>query len=154
MISKETSMKRFLMLAVALALAPVASAELYKYIDSNGKTVYTDQPPPTVDSKQVKVQGSSPTGTPSKSALERDKELEKMRSKSREEAKKSDVAAKNAQIMEERCIQATGRYNALAQGGRISKFNAQGEREMMGDDEIAAEKEKARGQMEEACKKS
>lgn len=147
-------MKRVVMLAVAVALAPFASAELYKYIDANGKTVYTDQPPVTVDSKQVKVQESSPTGTPQKSALEREKELQKLRDKSREEAKKSDVAAKNAQIAEERCNQATGRYNALAQGGRISKFNQQGEREMMGDDEIEAEKEKARVQMEEACKKS
>lgn len=147
-------MKRFLMLAVALAIVPVASAELYKYIDSNGKTVYTDQPPPTVDSKQLKVQQSSPVGTPAKSALDREKELEKLRAKSREETKKSETAAKNAQIAEERCTQATGRYNALAQGGRISKFNAQGEREMMGDDEIAAEMEKARVQMEEACKKS
>lgn len=147
-------MKRLVILLVAAALVPVASAELYKYVDKDGKTVYTDQPPPTADSKQLRVQSSSPAGTPAKNALERDKELEKMRSKSREEAKKADVAAKNAQIAEERCTQATGRYNALAQGGRISKFNAQGEREMMGDEEIAAEKEKARAQMEEACKKT
>ncbi len=147
-------MKRFLMLAAVLAIVPVASAELYKYIDKDGKTVYTDQPPPTVDSQQLRVQPSSPTGTPAKSAVEREKDLEKLRAKSREEAKKADVAAKNAQIAEERCTQATGRYNALDQGGRISKFNTQGEREMMGDDEIAAEKEKARVQMEEACKKS
>ena len=147
-------MKRLVMLAVALALAPFASAELYKYTDSNGKTVYTDQPPPSTDSTQVKVQPSSPAGSPQKSALDRDKELQKLRDKSRDDAKKSEAAAKNAQIAEERCNQATGRYNALAQGGRISKFNQQGEREMMGDDEIAAEKEKARVQMEEACKKS
>jgi hypothetical protein len=147
-------MKHVVMLAVALALAPFASAELYKYIDANGKTVYTDQPPVAVDSKQVKVQESSPAGAAQKSALDRDKEIQKARDKSRDEAKKAEVAAKNAQIAEERCNQATARYNALAQGGRISKFNQQGEREMMGDDEIEAEKEKARAQMEEACKKS
>jgi hypothetical protein len=147
-------MKRFVIVAVALALVPYASAELYKYIDSNGKTVYTDQPPSTVDSKQVKVQPSSPVGTPEKSAVERAKDLEKLRSKSLEEAKKAEVAEKNAQINQERCTQATGRYNALAQGGRMSRFNQQGEREMMGDDEIAAEKEKARAEMEQACKKS
>ncbi len=147
-------MKRFMIVALALALAPLASAELYKYIDSNGKTVYTDQPPAAVDSKQVKVQESSPTGTPQKSALDREKELQKSRDKSRDEAKKSEVTAKNAQIAAERCNQATGRYNALAQGGRISRFNQQGEREMMGDDEIAAETQKAKTEMEEACKKT
>ena len=147
-------MKRVVILAVALALAPLASAELYKYIDSNGKTVYTDQPPSSVDPKQMKIQQSSPVGTPEKSAVEREKDLEKLRAKSRDEAKKSEVAEKNAQIAQERCNQATARYNALAQGGRISKFNQQGEREMMGDDELAAEKQKAQGQMEEACKKS
>lgn len=147
-------MKRVVILAVAAALAPFASAELYKYIDANGKTVYTDQPPVTVDSKQVKVQQSSPVGTPEKSAVEREKDLEKLRSKSREEAKKTEVAEKNAQINQERCNQATARYNSLAQGGRISKFNQQGDREMMGDDEIEAEKQKAQVQMQEACKKS
>jgi len=147
-------MKRFVMLAAALALAPLASAELYKYIDSNGKTVYTDQPPTSVDPKQLKVQPASPAGAPQKSALDRDKELQKARDKTKDEAKKSETAARNAQIAEERCTQATGRYNALAQGGRISKFNQQGDREMMGDDEIEAEKQKARAQMEEACKKS
>ena len=44
-------MKRILVLAIALAFAPLAGAELYKYVDKNGKTVYSDQPPANVDSQ-------------------------------------------------------------------------------------------------------
>ena len=39
-------MKTIVLLTCALAVATLASAQLYKYVDKNGKTVYTDQPPP------------------------------------------------------------------------------------------------------------
>ena len=149
-------MKRIVILVLACALAPLAGAQLYKYVDKDGKTVYSDQPPANLDSKQVNIQSAPAAGSPAaeKSALERDKELEKLRAKSREETKKSDQATRNAQAQEERCAQATNYHRTFVDGGKISKYNEKGEKVLMDDQEIEAEREKARRQMEEACKKA
>ncbi|MBC8023353.1 MAG: DUF4124 domain-containing protein [Burkholderiales bacterium] len=149
-------MKRIVIVACALALAPFASAQMYKYVDKDGKTVYTDQPPPGSEPKQMNVPssatGSSPA--PAKSAVQQDKELQKARDKAQEGTKKADETAARAKAEEERCESAKTAYTHYAQGGRISKYNAQGERIFLGDAEIDAERERAKQKMEEVCKKS
>lgn len=148
-------MKRLILLCVACVLAPVASAELYKYIDKDGKTVYSDQPPPNVESKQVNVQPASGAApAPAKSAVQRDKELEKGRQKNLADSKKAEAKANEAKAAEERCAQATDRHKSLVEGGRIWKYDEKGDRTIMSDDEIASEREKARRLMDEMCKKS
>jgi hypothetical protein len=144
-------MKRIL-IAATLVLASAASAELYKYVDKDGRTVYADQPPTGISSKQINpAVGSAPGG---KSAVERDKELEKGRKEAREKSEKGDKAAANKTEMDARCAAARNNVQIYAEGGRIGKLNDKGEREYMGDDEIAAAKEKAQRDVEEACKKT
>jgi len=146
-------MKRLIItLAIASLFAPAAFAQLYKYVDKEGRTVYSDQPPAGIDSKQVNAPSASTAGP--KSFLERDKELEKARTKARDDAKKTETAEKTAAAQDERCKQATDRHRALAEGGRIWKYDDKGERTVMDDEEIETEREKARRLMDEACKKS
>jgi type II secretory pathway component HofQ len=146
-------MKRFVILALACAFAPVAMAQLYKYVDQDGKTVYSDQPPANSDSRQLNIQsGGSTAIAPAKTAVDRDKELQKARDKVRDDAKKSDVAVKKAQADAERCQVAKSAFQQYADGGRIHKY-VNGERVYLGDDEIAVEKERAQRQMDELCKK-
>jgi hypothetical protein len=152
-------MKRFVILALACALAPVAMAQLYKYVDKDGKTVYSDQPPANLDSKQLNIQSGTSSSTPAataaaapKTAVERDREMQKSRDAVREGAKKADEGVKKAQADEERCQGARGAYQQYADGGRMHKY-VNGERVYLGDDEMAAEKERARREMDEACKK-
>ncbi len=147
-------MKRVILVAVALALAPAAVAQLYKYVDKNGKTVYSDQPPPNVESKQIRV----PTGVASapatgpRTAVERDKELDKARKQTAEKQKKSDeVAQKDAQA-QRRCSELRTYHQTFADGGRIQKYNDKGERVFLSDDEIEAERARSQREMEEACK--
>ena len=147
-------MKRTIVLAIALALAPAAVAQLYKYTDpKTGKTVYSDQPPEgNVDSKTVNVKGGS--GPTTKSAVEQDKALDKGRKKVAEDAKKADEAGKRAAAQEAHCNAAKQNFQIYADGGRISRMNSQGERELMTDEEIEAKRVSSRREMEEACKKS
>lgn len=146
-------MKRALMLALALALATAAEAQLYKYTDpKTGKTVYSDQPPPGLDSKTINVRGGS--GPATKSAVEQDKALDKGRKKAADEAKKAGEAEQRAAQAEQRCQAARTNYQIYADGGRIQKLNAQGERELLTDEEIEAKRASSRREMEEACKKS
>jgi hypothetical protein len=150
-------MKRLILLVVAASLAPLASAQLYKYVDKDGKTVYSDQPPANIDSKQLRIQSgtTAPTATAAapKTALDKDKELEKGRKEARDKDKKAEDAAKSAQADEERCSTARNNYAIYLEGGRITKRDKSGERVFMEDDEIAREKEKARVDMEKYCKK-
>lgn len=155
-------MKRLLIIAIACLAAPIASAELYKYVDKDGKTVYSDQPPVNIDSKQLNIQsrGSSTTGAPAvtpaaapKSALERDRDLQKTRDEARDRAKKSDESAKQAEAQEQACAQAKSNYLTYAEGGRITKFE-NGERVFLSDQEIDLARERSKREMDEACKKS
>ena len=148
-------MKSLLVLALALAVAPLASAQLYKYVDKDGKTVYSDQPPTNVDSKQLNVQSgvtSAPAAAP-KSAVEQDKQLQKGRDEARDRAKKSENAAKEAEAKEQACANARAAYKIYADGGRILKSDDKGERVFLGDEEIDAERERSKRLMDEACKK-
>jgi CMP-N-acetylneuraminic acid synthetase len=145
-------MKRLTALILACAFAPLAGAQLYKYVDKDGKTVYSDQPPLNTDSKQIAAP-SAPAAA-SKSFLERDKELEKTRTENREKAKKSEETAKRGQEDQERCMQARTILQTYTDGGRIYKYNDKGERTFMEDNELDAARDKARRDVDEACKKA
>ena len=150
-------MKRLIILAFAAALAPAAVAQLYKYVDKDGKTVYSDTPPANTDSKRIEVPSSRPTDAPPaagpKSAVERDKDLEKGRKAVAEKQKKSGEEAARVAQNELRCTQLKSNYETYSQGGRIHKTNDKGERELMSDAEIDSARERTRREMEEACKK-
>lgn len=155
----EDVMKRTMWMVLLLAMAPLASAEMYKYVDKDGKTVFTDQPPPNTKTETLNVPKTFPAPAPgvaggNKSAVERDKELEKGRQLALEKQKKADEAAHKAELAEERCTQARTAYRQFSDGGRLSKYNEKGERVYLGDAEIEAERERARHDMEEACRKS
>ncbi|HST01729.1 MAG TPA: DUF4124 domain-containing protein [Usitatibacter sp.] len=145
-------MKRIIVLAVVCALAPLASAQLYKYVDKNGKTVYTDQPPPDAEAKPM---GNIPSaaGSAGKTYVERDKELQKGRDKAKDEAKKADEKSKAGAEREESCRQATAQANMYDAGGRFMTTNAQGEKVYMTDEEIEAAKQRAHRDVDEVCKK-
>jgi hypothetical protein len=139
-----------------LAIATLASAQLYKYVDKNGKTVYTDQPPPDADPKAMRIP-SSATGAapaPGKSAVVQDKELQKGRDKAKENEKKAEETASRARQQEELCANATMAYQQYSQGGRMTKLDEKGEKIFLGDAEIDAARESAKRKMDEVCKKS
>lgn len=147
-------MKRVAILAVLLLLAPFAGAQqLYKYVDKNGRTVYSDQPPAGIDSKLVKDAAVS-SAAPAKTAMEKDKDLEKGRKEARKQQEKDDKAAAAARDQEQRCQQAKLAVQSYQDGGRLFKYNDKGEREFMSDDDIAAALRKAQRDVDEACKKS
>ena len=145
-------MKRIVIVACALALAPLASAQLYKYVDKDGKTVYTDQPPPGAETKQMNVPSSPAGSTPGKSYVQQDKELQKARDKAREGDKKSEEKEARARAEAERCDSAKAAYAQYQLGGRITKMNEKGEKIFLGDDEIDAARERAKQQVDQYCK--
>jgi hypothetical protein len=151
---EEISMKRLIILAAAMALAPMAGAQLYKYVDKDGKTVYSDQPPAGIDSKQISAGGrGGPPADAAKTAVQRDKDLDKGRKEGAEKTKKSTEDADRTAQNEARCRDLKANYQMFVDGGRIQRNNDKGERELMSDAEIESARERTRREMEEACKK-
>lgn len=143
-------MNRFALAAFLVLFAPLASAQLYKWVDKDGKVQYSDQPPPAGASKQINV--APGPATPAPSAREKDKVLEKARAESRESAKKADDLAKNTKQRQAECDQARAYLRGIENGGRFVTFDAKGERVFMEQDQIDAAKAKGRQNVEEACK--
>lgn len=137
------------LLAACCALG--AHAQLYKYVDKDGKTVYSDVPPTNIDSKQVKP--VAPPAAAPKTAVERDKELDKVRKEAREKQEKADKAAKGAEEQERACTQAKSAYRTYSDGGRVYKVDEKGERVYMEEAEMEQEKQRAKAAMDEACRR-
>lgn len=146
-------MKRVMMLAIALAVAPATMAQLYKHVDKDGRTVYTDQPPASGNAKTINIPKSvTDAPAPSKSYVAQDKENEKKKKEAGEKAAKAGDPAKKAQEDQARCAQARSAYQMYSDGGRLFKNNDKGERVFMTDAEIEAERGRSRRDMDEACK--
>jgi len=146
-------MKRILVLACALAVSTGAVAQLYKWVDRDGRVTYSDQPPPSLQSKQLNVT-PGPSAAPQRSALDRDKELEKSRLAAKEKSKAADEVGKKAQIDQENCTRAKSYLRTVTDGGRISTYDEKGERILMDDNQIEVERAKAQKDVDEACKAS
>ena len=84
--------------------------------------------------------------------MQRDKEVEKTREKSRDAAKKTDQTTREAQANSERCAIARNNFKTYEIEGRVQKYNAEGDRVYLSDEEIATERERTRREMDEACK--
>lgn len=152
------------MLALALLLLPVlAHAQLYKWVDENGRTQYSDRPPPAgIKAERVNTgKASSAAAAPAAPAAAKgaaanpaNRELEfRKRQISAEEAQKDEEKkAKEDQVKREQCDIARARLKSLEDGGRILKYDKTGERQFLSDEEIEKEKGPARQRVEQTCK--
>jgi hypothetical protein len=150
-------------LALSLLLAaPLAHAQMqtYKWIDEKGNPQYSDHPPPAgikfekIDIEPPPVISSPPAAAKSsdKSSAEADLEFRRRQQAAEKEQKEEDRKAAEAKAKQQNCELAQGRVKILTDGGRLLKPTTTGEREYMGDEEIAAELIKAQKSADEACK--
>jgi hypothetical protein len=153
-------MKQLLIL-IALCAAFGVHAQVYKWVDKDGKTQYSDQPPPPgatktdaqkVTSVVTTVSSGSTTSAAGKTLQERAKDSEKARTDGAEKQKKDDEAAKVAQQNQEACNSAKASLKTLQAGGRITTTGADGEKTLMDDDQIQQEVAKAQKAVADACK--
>ncbi|WP_258869296.1 DUF4124 domain-containing protein [Aquitalea aquatica] len=110
--------RAILSVLVAFLLSAPAMAEVYQYVDANGKTVFSDQPPPGAKAKQLNVRASAAASAPAKAP--------KTTALNDVEKKNAEIDAENAKIKEqnkktaqENCKNARNNLAALQQGGRV-----------------------------------
>ena len=146
--------------AAALFLANPAFA-ICKWKDANGRTQYADQPPPGVQcNESIKVQppaaasSSRNEGAAAAPLNPQEKEMEfRKRRLEREEAdKKFELDRALTEAKKTNCENARNRFNGLQGGGRVVRFDANGQRFFLSDEEVEVEIAQARKQVDQYCR--
>lgn len=172
---KRTALNFFALLIITIS--PSIQAQLYKWVDEKGKTVYSDQAPNS-DAKDQKILNKSgvkyPTEnttpasenpnptvseapTPAKSTgpktlAEKELEFRKRRAEQEETQAKAAKEQMQAKEKQEKCLQVRGSLQTLQNGGRITKYNDKGEIVHLDDNERQKEIEDAKKAAAEFCK--
>ena len=150
-----------------LVSAPVG-AQTYKWTDADGKIHYSDQPPPANAKEEVTIKPrkpSAPTTSASPSAsekgaatarpktyIEQEAEFRKRQVETAEREAAAKKKAAEAAEKKQNCEQARAQVKNLQSGGRMTRANAQGEREYLNDAQIAQEIERGKKTVDSWCK--
>jgi hypothetical protein len=94
---------------------------------------------------------AAPTATAPPSAADRELEFRKRRMERADAERKAAAAAQQAQLRASVCEDARSSVNALESGMRLSRVNAQGEREVVEESQRAGRLEAARRTVKDTC---
>ncbi len=160
-------MKLILLLWLTLAAAP--SLAQWHWIDPQGRSVFSDQPPPPnlpeknirrkpgtrvlppqADTPTLAEQAAAPLVKPSQD----DQALQTKRRalEEAEAAKRRAEENRAAQLRAESCVRARQARAGLDMGGRIARVNEKGEREFLDEAGIAAERQRIDAIMASDCR--
>jgi hypothetical protein len=155
-------MLRVLVFGLMLVVAAGASAQLYRWVDKDGKVRYGDTPPPGAKATTLRP----PTGARAPAAgdaaakdarkgpmtpAEQEADLRKRQMDAQKARDKADQAGRDAQAKQDNCARAQETLAGLESGQRIARTNASGERYYIDDDQRAAEIAKARQSVSSWC---
>lgn len=151
------------------ALTGVAHAQVFKCVDSSGKTVYSQSPCPK-DSRSTTLQRTAPPPVPAvakgdgkgdgkseaksagpKTAAEQELEFRKRRQDQEDAAKKAEARQADTKDKEDNCNRARASLVGFEAGGRQSRVEVSGERTFLSDSEVEQEKERARRLVQTLC---
>ncbi|WP_374691883.1 DUF4124 domain-containing protein [Accumulibacter sp.] len=151
-------MKRPALVALILATAIAAEAQVYQWQDENNKTVISDRPPsgPVRQLRRIDAAAPSPASesaaASARTLADRDMEFRKRQQESRDAAeKREDEQRANARKRED--CEALRRYlRSLESGERIQLSDGKGERYYLDDSERAQAIARTRDDVQRNCK--
>jgi hypothetical protein len=160
-------MKRYLVvLGLALCVALPASAQMYKWVDSDGKVKYSDTPPPSnVKTERLRIpahgssapaasEGEAQKGAAKagpKTAAEQEQAFRKRQLDTAKADEKEAQKQAEARDRAENCKRAKAALANLEIGGRQMRIDEKGERVFLTDEQIVQETNKARQESAAAC---
>jgi len=159
-------MLRVLAIGLLLAFAAAASAQLYRWVDKDGRVRYSDTPPPA-GTKGTTLRQAPATYAPPPAAAgdaaakdarkgpmtpaEQEADFRKRQTDAQKARDKADQSGRDAQAKLDNCARAQETLAGLESGQRIARTNASGERYYIDDDQRAAEIAKARQSVSSWC---
>lgn len=140
---------------LAAVVVATAYADIYSWKESSGSTAYGDHPPS--GATQVRKLDKLSTPTPDqagkdKSISEQELDFRKRRTADAETKTKLEQEKAHSEERKRACDQNRAHLRALESGQRIVRFNGNGEREVMDDQQRAAETTLVRNALESQCK--
>lgn len=159
-------------IALLLAAAGTASAEIYSWKDANGRIHYSDQPPADAAAKPLKSTSKtapqaagfdaappaqSAPATPSASAPaaktweEKDREFRERRAQQAEAEAKQQKERAEKEAKAQYCADLRRNAAMLERGGRIGRANDKGEIEEFSDAQLKSEADRARQRISKEC---
>lgn len=157
-------MRKILLFLALIGFAAAAQAQLYKWLDKDGKTRYGDTPPAGVKATALGAPASgtgaaaaAPGAAPKdakKGPLTPAEQAQEYRKRQEEEKKASAKAEseRRAQAAKvEDCARAREYLRTLESGQRIVRTNAAGERYFMDESQTAQELAKAQQSIQQTC---
>jgi flagellar motility protein MotE (MotC chaperone) len=165
-------MRRFSIFLAMLIAAGGAGAQMYKWVDKDGKVRYSDTPPPAgVKTSTVKAPPAAPAAAAAPAAkdgkdakdakgakkgpltpAEQEQEYRKRRAEADKAAEKAAADQKELATKKADCERAREYLRTLESGQRVTRTNAQGERVFLDESQVAAEAASARQAAQTACK--
>jgi hypothetical protein len=148
-------MLRAVVFAVALVgLQSVAHADVYRWVDAQGRVQYSDKWMP--GSELVKVDKSKPDQAAAAASQNADKAKfaasnARIAEQQAEAAKAQAVKQDTAKAQADQCAEAKQRYDKAIHARRIFREGKDGNKEYISDAEADAYRLKARGDMDAAC---
>ncbi len=158
-------MLRVLFAGLLLAFAATASAQMYRWVDKEGRVRYSDQPPPA-GIKGTTLQAAPLNTVPSPAAddpaakdakkgpqtpADQEAEFRKRQMTAQKAREKDEQVQRDAQVKQENCTRARQSLATFESGIRISRVGTDGERYYLDDAQRSAEMEQARQQVSSAC---
>ncbi|TSA17541.1 MAG: DUF4124 domain-containing protein [Betaproteobacteria bacterium] len=160
-------------IGLALCLAVPASAQMYKWVDANGKVQYSDKPPPSnvkveklreparaavlPQASEVKsgtdkdASKTGPKKSEPKTAAEQEQAFRKRQADAAKEQEKQAQKETELKNRAEDCRRAKAALAVLELGGRQARIDEKGERVFLNEQQIAQETAKARQEVATAC---
>lgn len=145
-----------------LLAAGSAGAQMYKWVDKDGKVRYGDTPPAGAKSSSVKAPQSAVPAPPAPDAkgakkgpltpAEKEQEFRKRQADAGKEAEKAEAERRVKAERSENCDRMREQLRTLQSGQRIARVNSSGERYFLDESQSAQEAANVQRSMEQACK--
>lgn len=143
----------FASLLLAIGVSP-ALAGMYKWVDEQGITHYSQTPPPSGNAQQIKP---PPTPADSEAAVKRleaqRQEAQKRHEAGQQDARESQKSAESQAIREESCRLARQNLNTLEAHSRVAVRDADGNMKRLSEEERQTQLSEAKKQVDEYCNK-
>lgn len=145
--------KTLFLTTALLVITNISCAEIYKWVDENGKVHFSQTPPDEAAEKIEVPDNQTPIdqGDFNKTKEKNRRYLEYLRQERQEKnARKARQDEKQAKL-DARCKSKLADYQGLQAGGRFYEFNSKGERIYLSNDQIAEAKKELQQFLDTSC---
>jgi len=141
-------------LVCLLGISPISHAKLYKWVDADGNTHYTQSPPPDgIATEDVKLPASVNIDTEqaTKSFEAQQKKQQELSEENEKEEKEQMRQEERAELKKDNCKKAKAKYDNVYNTGRIRAVDEEGNVTRATEEERQRRIADAQGKIEKWC---